>query len=72
VSSPVDRRFAADAEAHRRDAPQFCPACASPVDLASEFWEGDDRRFYCWCSACGWTGEIATTGERVVGHEPPH
>jgi hypothetical protein len=72
VSSPPDRRFAADAEAHRRDAPRYCPACAAAVDLASEFWEGDARRFYCWCSACGWTGEIAPTGETAIGHEPPH
>ena len=66
----IDRRFAADVEAHRRDAPRFCPACARDLGLATEFWEGDARRFYCWCATCGWTGEVTTTGETVVGHEP--
>lgn len=68
----ADRRFTADIEAHRRDAPGFCPRCAGGLDLASEFWEGDDRRFYCWCGHCDWTGEITTTGGTAVGHEPEH
>lgn len=69
----TDRRFAADAAAHRADAPRFCTRCGNGLDLASEFWEGADRRFYCWCAACGWTGEITpTSSESVVGHEPEH
>ncbi|MDN5858387.1 MAG: hypothetical protein L0H84_07165 [Pseudonocardia sp.] len=68
----VDRRFTADAEAHRRDAPRFCPRCAGQLALASEFWEGDDRRFYCACTGCGWSGEIIPTGDGVLGHEPEH
>jgi hypothetical protein len=68
----VDRRFSADAEAHRRDAPRFCPQCAAAMALASEFWEADDRRFYCACTACGWSGEIIPTGPGVLGHEPEH
>ena len=72
MTSPPDRRFAADAAAHRRDVPRHCPGCATALDLASEFWEGDERRFYCWCAGCGWTGEITPTGETVVGHEPEH
>ena len=72
MTGPADRRFAADAAAHREDAPRYCPRCAAGLDLASEFWEGPDRRFYCWCAGCGWTGEITSTGETAVGHEPPH
>lgn len=68
----ADGRFAQDAEAHRRDAPRHCPHCAAPLALATEFWEADDRRFYCSCTACGWTGEITTTGSVAVGHEPEH
>ena len=68
----VDRRFAADVEAHRRDAPRYCPRCAGALGLATEFWEGDDRRFYCWCGSCDWTGEVTTTGATAVGHEPEH
>lgn len=68
----VDRRFTADAEAHRRDAPRFCPRCAVPIALATEFWEAEDRRFYCACTGCGWSGEIIPTGDGVIGHEPPH
>jgi ribosomal protein S27AE len=72
VSAGVDRRFAPDAEAHRRDAPRFCPRCAAGVALATEFWEADERRFYCCCTACGWAGEITPTGDVATGHEPPH
>ena len=75
MSTPVDRRFLPDAEAHRRDAPRFCPRCAAPLaggGIATEFWEADDRRFHCWCGACGWTGEITPTGDVAVGHEPEH
>jgi len=68
----IDRRFAAEVEAHRRDAPRFCPACARDLGLATEFWEGDQRRFYCWCASCDWTGEVTTTGETALGHEPQH
>lgn len=68
----VDRRFAADAQAHRRDAPRYCPRCAAELGLATEFWEGADRRFYCWCGGCGWTGEVTSTGSGVTGHEPEH
>ena len=67
-----DRRFRPDAEAHRRDAPRFCPRCAAALGLATEFWEADERRFYCWCSGCGWTGEITPSGGGVRGHEPEH
>lgn len=69
---PSDRRFLADAEAHGRDAPRFCPRCAVGLQLANEFWEGEDRRFYCWCAACGWNGEIVPATGGVVGHEPEH
>lgn len=74
VVRPFDRRFAADAEAHRRDAPRFCPQCGTGLatGIATEFWEADERRFYCWCGGCGWTGEITTTGAVAVGHEPEH
>ena len=69
MSQVVDRRFVADAAAHRRDAPRFCPSCACALALATEFWEAEDRRFYCWCGGCGWTGEITGTGDVAVGHE---
>ena len=72
MTTPVDRRFAADAEAHRRDAPRFCPSCGGGLAIATEFWEADDRRFYCSCTGCGWTGEITPTGAVAVGHEPDH
>jgi len=72
VERGPDRRFAADAAAHRRDVPRHCPQCGAPPALATEFWEGSARRFYCWCSACGWTGEITPTGATAVGHEPEH
>nr|WP_211176598.1 hypothetical protein [Pseudonocardia acidicola] len=71
----VDRRFAADAEAHRRDAPRFCPRCAGELagsGIVTEFWEAEDRRFYCWCGGCGWTGEVIPSGSGVLGHEPEH
>ena len=72
MTTPVDRRFAADAEAHRRDAPRFCPACGGGLAIATEFWEAEDRRFYCSCTGCGWTGEITPTGAVAIGHEPDH
>jgi phage terminase large subunit GpA-like protein len=72
MTTPVDRRFVADAEAHRRDAPRFCPSCGGGLAIATEFWEADDRRFYCSCTGCGWTGEITPTGSVAVGHEPDH
>ncbi|WP_214369889.1 hypothetical protein [Pseudonocardia sp. H11422] len=71
----VDRRFAADAEAHRRDAPRFCPRCGTGLagaGIVTEFWEADDRRFYCWCGGCGWAGEVTPSGPGVIGHEPEH
>jgi hypothetical protein len=70
----TDRRFAADAQAHRRDVPRFCPRCGSGfgAGIATEFWEAADRRFYCWCAGCSWTGEIIPTGAVAVGHEPEH
>lgn len=67
-----DRRFTGDADAHRRDAPRFCPRCAARFPMATEFWEADERRFYCWCGGCGWSGEITTSDGGVVGHEPDH
>ena len=74
AAGPVDRRFVADAEAHRRDAPRFCPRCGAGLatGIATEFWEASDRRFYCWCGGCGWTGEITPTGDVATGHEPEH
>lgn len=69
---PADRRFLGDAQAHRRDLPRFCPRCAAGLGLATEFWEATDRRFYCWCAACGWTGEVVPTGAVAPGHEPEH
>ena len=70
MTSGADRR---DAAAHRRDAPRFCPRCAASVTLTTEFWEADDRRFYCWCAACSWAGEIIpAVGDGVVGHERAH
>jgi hypothetical protein len=75
-SPAADRRFAADAEAHRRDAPRFCPSCGARLatgGLAVELWEADARVFYCWCGACRWTGEVSPSpGQGVVGHEPEH
>jgi hypothetical protein len=69
-----DRRFAEDAAAHRRDVPRFCPSCGAGLErgIATEFWEAADRRFYCWCPRCGWTGEIIPTGATAIGHEPEH
>ena len=64
--------FPADAESHRRDAPRFCPACGGGLAIATEFWEAEDRRFYCSCTGCGWTGEITPTGAVAMGHEPEH
>jgi hypothetical protein len=72
MSQVVDRRFGADAAAHRRDAPRFCPRCAGALALATEFWEAEDRRFYCSCGGCGWIGEITPTGDVAIGHEPDH
>ncbi|MGQ0573130.1 MAG: hypothetical protein ACT4RN_02875 [Pseudonocardia sp.] len=71
-AAPGDRRFAADAQAHRRDAPRYCPRCAAALGLVTEFWEAADRRFYSWCAACDWTGEIVSTGAVATGHEPEH
>ncbi len=75
-SLAADRRFARDAEAHRRDAPRHCPACGAALaggGIAVELWEASDRVFYCWCAGCGWAGEIrASSGAGVVGHEPEH
>lgn len=69
----TDRRWAADSEAHRRDVPQHCPACALDLGIAVELWESTDRVFYCWCAGCGWSGEIRpAVGAGVVGHEPEH
>lgn len=74
----TDRRFDADAAAHRRDAPRFCPSCGAGfgagagAGIVTEFWEAQDRRFYCWCAGCGWTGEVTTTGSVAIGHEPEH
>lgn len=68
--------FPADAAEHLRDAPRFCPGCASPLLVGSgghgivvEFWQGGDRVFACYCGSCGWSGDIYLTG-RVLGHEP--
>ncbi len=81
---PADRRFVADAEAHRRDLPRFCPRCgaaltgpndadgADRTGIAVEYWAAADRIYYCWCSACSWSGEIIASGDGVVGHEPEH
>ena len=67
--------FAADAERHRRDAPRYCPACATALSLAdggqglvTEYWTAQDRVFVCFCGACGWSGDIVLA-DRVVGHE---
>jgi len=67
--------FPADAEQHRRDAPRYCPACATALSLAdggqgltTEYWTGRDRVFACYCGACGWSGDIVLA-DRVVGHE---
>jgi hypothetical protein len=71
----VDRRYTGDADAHRRDAPRFCPACGTSLDggIAVELWEATQRVFYCWCSGCGWSGEITPGAEGgVLGHEPEH
>ena len=72
---PTDRRFVADAEAHRRDLPRFCPRCGGAFDragIAVEYWAAENRVYYCWCSHCRWTGEIIASGEGVIGHEPEH
>jgi hypothetical protein len=68
--------FPDDAEAHRRDAPKFCPQCATPLGLAdgghglsTEYWQAGDRIFVCVCGACGWSGDIVLA-DRVIGHEP--
>jgi hypothetical protein len=68
--------FPNDAEAHRRDAPQHCPACGTHLSvtdggqgLAVEYWTAADRVFVTYCSQCHWTGDITPT-TRVVGHEP--
>ncbi|MDN5749644.1 MAG: hypothetical protein L0H64_14195 [Pseudonocardia sp.] len=72
MTAQAGRYFAADAAAHRRDVPRFCPRCAEPLGIATEFWEADERRFYCSCTGCGWTGEITPTGAVASGHEPEH
>jgi hypothetical protein len=70
--------FPADADAHRRDAPRFCPACAAPLaladggtGLATEYWVAHDRVFVCFCGACGWSGDIVLA-PRVVSQEAEH
>lgn len=70
--------FPEDVERHRRDAPRFCPACASPLaraaggdGLATEYWVAADRVFVCFCAACGWAGDVVLSA-RVVGHEAEH
>jgi hypothetical protein len=67
--------FPEDAEAHRRDAPRHCPACAAVLSvseggrgLAAEYWVAGDRVFVCYCGECGWAGDIVLSA-RVVGHE---
>lgn len=67
--------FPLDAERHRRDAPKYCPACATALSLAhggqgliTEYWTGSDRVFVCFCGACGWSGDIVLA-DRVIGHE---
>jgi hypothetical protein len=83
TAAPLDpdvRRgwFPLDAERHRRDAPRYCPACATPLSpanggqgLITEYWTGPDRVFACFCAACSWSGEIVLP-TRTIGHEPPH
>ncbi|MDQ3578872.1 MAG: hypothetical protein M3443_15045 [Actinomycetota bacterium] len=72
---PPTQWFVGDAERHLLDRPRWCPQCStSMVDgkgLITEFWTAEDRVFYCWCGACGWSGNIVNV-ERVVGHEPEH
>jgi hypothetical protein len=70
--------FPEDAEAHRRDAPRHCPACAAVLSvseggrgLTAEYWVAGDRVFVCYCGECGWTGDIVLSA-RVVGHEAEH
>ena len=62
MTTPLDRRFAADAEAHRTGRAAVLPGVLGGAGIATEFWEADDRRFYCSCTGCGWTGEITPTG----------
>jgi hypothetical protein len=88
-TSPTDRSspvggdtgrgwYPGDAQAHRRDAPRWCPSCARPLSLAdgghgivSEYWTGPDRVFVCFCGDCGWSGDIVLAA-RVIGHEAEH
>ena len=67
-----------DVEAHRGDAPRFCPRCASPLlltdggnGLATEYWVAQERVFVCFCGACSWSGDIVLS-DRVTGHEAEH
>ena len=48
------------------------PRAVGGLGIATEFWEADERRFYCSCTGCGWTGEITPTGAVAMGHEPEH
>lgn len=72
VDSKRTRHFAPDEAAHRRDRPRWCPLCQEDLATAgavTEYWASDQRIFYVWCGACGWTGELTPLSSRsVTGH----
>jgi hypothetical protein len=68
--------FVADAEAHRRDLPRFCPRCGGDYGKGSvvvEYWQSANRVFYAACGHCGWSGDIVISpADGVEGFEPEH
>jgi hypothetical protein len=69
-----DPRPDPDAELHRIAAPRHCPDCAAPVferGLVVEYWRAEQTVYHCWCSACGFAGDIVRIN-RYVGYETEH
>lgn len=45
---------------------RHCPGCGQPWDDRSftvEYWTTADRVWSCWCSVCGWLGDIAISAK---------
>jgi len=75
LPAPTDW-FAPDAERHLLDKPKHCPMCGAAIDISSgivtEFWQGTDRVFMTWCSACSWFGEVVFYTRGVTITEAEH
>ena len=49
----------------------YCPRCAQSMTdtgFSSAIWRHQEIVFICWCSRCGWTGEIVETSRMIANH----